>query len=106
MPRVVYSQKALEDLVRLRDFLKTKSPEAAKRAVSVIRTKLDKLKTNPEIFRPVPHLPYFREIMIEFGSSGYVARFYYKPMGEVVVLRIKHQLEETMNGFPDSENKV
>ena len=32
MPRVIFTERALQDLKRLRDFLKSKAPEAAKRA--------------------------------------------------------------------------
>ena len=36
---------------------------------------------------------YYREIIIDFGGSGYVARFRYEPGGDIIIVRIKHQLE-------------
>ena len=73
MPRIIYTETAIADLVRLRDFLKTRSPEASKRAVSVIRKAIETAAAFPERFRPVPDLMHYREIIIDFGSSGYIA---------------------------------
>jgi plasmid stabilization system protein ParE len=97
MPHVIYTPAAIADLVRLRDFLKTKNPDAAKRAVSAIRADIEKAGFNPERFRPVPELAYYREIIIDFGSRGYIARFLHQQGGDVVIVRIKHQLE---NDYP------
>lgn len=100
MPRVIYTQAALIDLIRLRNFLKTKSPEASKRAVLVIQEEIEKAANYPERFRPVPDLMHFREIIIDFGSSGYIARFRYEQGGDIHIVRIKHQLE---NDYPFQE---
>jgi plasmid stabilization system protein ParE len=97
MPRIIYTPGAIADLVRLRDFLKTKNLDAAKRAVSTMKADIEKAAINPERYRPVPDLPHYREIIIDFGSSGYIARFRHAPGQDVVIVRIKHQLE---NDFP------
>jgi plasmid stabilization system protein ParE len=102
MPRIIYTQTALADLVRLRDFLKSKSPEASKRAVSVIQKAIEKTAVFPDRFRPVPELTHYREIIIDFGGSGYIARFRYKEGEDIYIVRIKHQLEN--DGSYDNNN--
>jgi plasmid stabilization system protein ParE len=96
MPHIIYTPKALDDLVRLRAFLKDKNLEAAKRAVIAIRTAIGSASKSPERFRPVPNLPFYREIIIEFGGSGYIARFRHEPGQPIIIVRIKHQLEDEM----------
>ena len=94
MPHVIYTPTAIADLVKLRDFLKTKNIDIARRAVSAIRADIEKATINPERFRPVTDLPHYREIIIDFGSSGYIARFRHEQGGDVLIVRIKHQLED------------
>ncbi len=36
---------------------------------------------------------HYREIIIDFGDSGYIARFRYETGGDIFIVRIKHQLE-------------
>lgn len=98
MPRIIYTETAIADLVRLRDFLKTRSPEASKRAISAIRKEIENVSCFPERFRPVPDLMHYREIIIDFGSSGYIVRFRYEQDGDIYIVRIKHQLE---NEYPN-----
>lgn len=94
MPQVIYTPNALRDLEKLRIFLKGRGNDVAQRAVSVIRKEIDKAKNNPERFRPMPDLPHYREIVIDFGASGYVARFRHETGGDIYIVRIKHQLED------------
>jgi len=44
MPRVIFSPAALRDTERLREFLQTKNPQAAKRAVTKIFSSLRMLE--------------------------------------------------------------
>lgn len=94
MPQIIYTPRAVADLVRLRDFLKTSSPDAAKRAVAIMKLAIQKSAVQPERFRPVQDLMYYREIIIDFGSSGYIARFRYEQGSDIIIVRIKHQLED------------
>jgi len=48
----------------------------------------------PERFRPVQGRMYMREAIIDFGSSGYIARFRHLANGDIVIARIKHQKED------------
>lgn len=93
MPRISYSPIALQDLIRLGNFLKTKNPETAKRAVKTIRVAIEAIKNQPNRFRPVPEMVNFRVVIIDFGASGYIARYYKKSDDEIIIVRIKHQLE-------------
>lgn len=95
MPSLKYSAQAIADLKRLHDFLATQDKEVAKRAVAVIRDALNKIAIMPERFRPVEDKIYHREAVINFGSSGYIARFRHLPNGEITIARIKHQKEDS-----------
>ena len=94
MPFVKYSPQAISDLKRLHDFLATQDKEVAKRAVAVIRDALQKIAFMPERFRPVEGKIYHREAIIDFGNSGYIARFRHLPGGDITIARIKHQRED------------
>ncbi|HQS97043.1 MAG: plasmid stabilization protein [Novosphingobium sp. 17-62-19] len=93
MPQIIYSTAAIRDLRRLRDFLQPKSADAARRAGEAIVRSVKLLGSHPHIGRMVDDLPEdFREWVIDFGDSGYVAR--YRVDGDVVtVLAIRHQRE-------------
>jgi plasmid stabilization system protein ParE len=104
MPRVIPSRLAVLDLERLRIFLREKNPEASKNAVKAIKDTFRKIGETPDIYRPVLDMPYHREAVIDFGRSGYLARFYYKPGGDVVILRVWHQ-REARNADNNAENK-
>ena len=94
MPSVKYSSQAIADLKRLHDFLATQDPDVARRAVFVIRDALEKVAFMPERFRPVEAKQYLREAIIDFGNSGYIARFRHLPDGDVTIARIRHQKED------------
>jgi len=52
------------------------------------------LKTTPEIGRPFPEHAGWREIVIDFGDSGYVALYLYDPKQDTVfILAFRHQKE-------------
>jgi len=97
MPRVIYASGAILDLQRLREFLRPKNPAAAKRAGETIMRAVKVLGHQPQIGRPVVDMSeHYREWLIDFGDSGYVAR--YRIDGEtVVILAVRHQKEV---GFP------
>ena len=94
MPSVKYSTKAIADLQRLHDFLATQDKDVARRAILVIRDSLKKIAFMPERFRAVEGKLYQREAIIDFGSSGYIARFRHLPNGDITIARIKHQKED------------
>lgn len=94
MPHVSFSPAALRDLERLREFLRPKNPAAAKRAAVAIVKAVQTLGQYPQIGRPADDLePGHRELLIDFGDSGYVTRYRYDGGNIVTVLAIRHQKE-------------
>lgn len=93
MPRIRFAPSAICDLERLREFLRLKSPVAAKRAGEVIIKAVQVLGLQPQLGRPIEDMPdEFREWIIDFGDSGYVAR--YRIDQEIVtILAVRHQKE-------------
>lgn len=93
MPRLIWAPAALADVQRLYRFLALKNGEAARRAVDAIRREVRVLAHQPGIGRHVEGLPdEFREWVIDFGDSGYVAR-YRIGTDRVVILAVRHQKE-------------
>lgn len=99
MPQVIYTRRALEDLQRFRDFLDGRSPEAAHKAIDAIQHQLRLLETFPEVGRPVSGLANIRELIIDFGATGYIARYRYaRGDVQVIVLALRHQREAGWGG--------
>lgn len=94
MPRVVVTQGAALGLERCRRFLAAKNQQAARRAGQAIERQLMLLESNPDMGRPFPEMPMMRELVIEFGDSGYVALYRHDAVtGIVYVLAFRHQKE-------------
>lgn len=93
MPQVIFAPAAIRDLQRLRDFLRPKNADAARRAGEAIRQGVKILGAHPRLGRMVDDLPEpFREWLIDFGDSGYVVR-YRVDDDHVTILAIRHQKE-------------
>jgi len=93
MPQVRFSPPAIRDLERLREFLRPKSPIAAKRAGEAIVKAVQVLGLQPQLGRTIEDMPdEFREWIIDFGDSGYVAR-YRIDTDAVTILAVRHQKE-------------
>ena len=90
------TQEALEDLDRLYDFLVARDLDAAERALDVIERTLDLLAYSPFSCRKALHQknPRWRELLISFGTSGYVALFEIDDNHTVTVTAVRHQREE------------
>ena len=97
---VLYSDSAREDLIRLFDFLldlaKTAEDfDSAQLAIDVIRDTVERsLSRAPFIYRKTGDSPFLRELLISFGCAGYVALYEIKDATQVVVLAVRHQLED------------
>jgi len=90
--QVIYSEAAARDIERLFEFLADKDPYAASAAAMAIRNAVMLLAEHPLIGRSL-QVP-LRELVISFGSSGYVALYRYRPeRNEVRILAIRHQRE-------------
>jgi plasmid stabilization system protein ParE len=91
--RVIWTPAALHDISRLHGFLAPKDPDAARRAVRAIRQGLRLLRAHPELGRTVEGMPAeFREWVIRFGDSGYVALYRYDNQ-VVAILAVRHGRE-------------
>lgn len=97
---VRYSGTAREDLLRLFDFLLDRAKTAddfdsAQSAIDVIRDTVQRsLSRTPFVYRKVGSSPFLRELLIPFGGAGYVALYEIKNAALVVVLAVRHQLED------------
>lgn len=98
VPRLIWTPNALADVGRLHGWLKDKDAEAASRAVAAIRAGVRILGQSPHVGRPAEDMdPEYREKLIDFGNSGYVAL--YRLDGDTAaILAVRHQKEA---GFPD-----
>jgi plasmid stabilization system protein ParE len=97
--RVVLTREARDDLMRLEDFLIDMALEHGDvdlpgRAVLAIRHEMRVLETNPYTCRKVSSNPRERELIIPFGSLGYVALFEIVSDAEIVVSALRHQRED------------
>ncbi len=70
-PKLIWEPGAINDLSRLREFLRSKNPKAAvKSAQSIIKT-ANVLLEFPHLGHPIEGLPEFNKIFIPFGQNGY-----------------------------------
>ena len=93
MPRLIWTPSALLDVQRLYRFLVVKNPDAARRAVKAIRQDVKVLEQQPKVGRPVQEMDNeYRDWIIDFGDSGYVAR-YRVDLQCVSVLAVRRQKE-------------
>jgi len=93
MPRLIWSPAALLDVQHLYRFLAPKNAEAARRAVKTIRESIQILTLQPGIGRPAQDMePEYREWLIDFGQSGYVALYHFDGQTALIVA-VRHQKE-------------
>ncbi|MBY5986177.1 type II toxin-antitoxin system RelE/ParE family toxin [Halomonas sp. DP5Y7-2] len=93
MSQVKFAPAAIRDLQRLREFLRARNPDAARRAGEAIRQGVQVLGAHARLGRLVDDLPeVFREWPIDFGDSGYVVR-YRIDEDAVIILAVRHQRE-------------
>lgn len=97
---VRYCDPAREDLLRLFDFLldRAKTAEdfdAAQAAVNAIRDIVERsLNRAPFVYRKAGDSPFLRELLTPFGGAGFVALYEIKDAAHVIVLAVRHQLED------------
>ena len=66
----------------------------AENALAAIRAGLTTLKTSPFTCRKAGQSPFLRELVIPFGRAGYVALFEIEGPSDVVIVAVRHQLED------------
>jgi plasmid stabilization system protein ParE len=98
---VRWSETALVDLDRLHGFLLERAHvvedlELADRALEAIKAAADDLLARtPFSFRKAGRSPLWRELVIPFGSTGYVALYEIRQVRNLVIVHaVRHQREE------------
>ncbi|SQI38593.1 Plasmid stabilisation system protein [Leminorella richardii] len=94
--RIRFTQEARDDLLQLYAFLAERDVDTAERTREAIAKGLALLQDFPFTCRKVSPdgSPFLRELLIAFGSSGYVALFDIESEATVTVLAVRHQRED------------
>jgi len=90
--KLVYSKEAIEDLMRLREFIRQKNPEAAKRIAGELLARIQQLCSFPLMGKSVQLAPTPDSIR-DFIFGDYVLRYAIHD-GAITILRIWHHLED------------
>lgn len=90
---ILVSPAAVEDIERLRNFLEAANPDAARRALSLIWTAIERLPEFPTLGMLTEDRD-IRQIVVRFGSSGYIVRYAVIPeSGDILITRLWHGRE-------------
>jgi plasmid stabilization system protein ParE len=95
--RVRFTEAAEQDLLRLFDFLVEQDAAAARHAHAAVAKGIELLALFPFSCRKSEvsaASPFLRELLIPFGSAGYVALFEIEDAKTVTILAVRHQREE------------
>lgn len=93
--KVRYTLEAKEDLKRLFTFLSEQELQAAKHARKTIAASIQLLQQFPFTCRKaVSENALLRELVISFGSAGYVALFEIENKETVTIVAVRHQRED------------
>jgi plasmid stabilization system protein ParE len=94
VPQIAFTPRAIAGIARCRRFLEGKDGRAAALASATIDRRLAGLSALPESGRPFAADPRLRELVIEFGSSGYLVLYRHEPdRDRVLLLAFRHQRE-------------
>lgn len=92
MREIVWLESAVNDVVRLREFIAKENPNAAKKAAEAIKEAAQRLMEAPSIGKPVADLPPYRDLLTRFGVGGYVLR-YRVHINAIYIVHIRHYRE-------------
>jgi len=92
--KLSYSKEAISDLQRLRNFIKDKNPDAAKRIARSIRKGIGQLRTFPYLGIEVTKAPNSQDIR-DLIIGNYIARYLVRN-NQIVVLRVWHHRENRL----------
>jgi plasmid stabilization system protein ParE len=93
MRKVIWLSEAVDDLVRLKEFIGDKNREVARRAAITIMNMAKILKDYPDIIHPIEDLPDFHDLVVPFGSGSYIVRYRIEE-NTVYIVGIRHSKEE------------
>jgi len=87
---ILLSRDAIDDVERLRTFLDHANPGAARRALALIWTAIERLQDFPALGTPTEN-PDIRQTVIRFGASGYIIRYaILHETADVLITRVWH----------------
>lgn len=89
--KLVYTNDAIEDLKRLREFIAVHNPTAASRIAAELIAKMELLPEFPRMGTPVQMAP-VPDVIRDMVFGKYVVR-YSVHSSAVIVLRVWHELE-------------
>lgn len=99
--RVRLTREARADLERLFDFILERELARdgsdlllAEKALAAIRAGFETLRSSPFTCRKAARSPFLRELIIPFGRSGYVALLEIEDASHVLIVAVRHQLED------------
>ena len=99
--RVRLTRGAEADLERLFEFVLERELAReggdlalAEQAIAAMRAGIATLKASPFTCRKAGQSAFLRELVVPFGRSGYVVLFEIVQASEVVVIAVRHQLED------------
>lgn len=90
-----YTSAARSDIKRLYAFLLKRDKVAAEKAIDIITSTIERLSEFPFAARKAPgDNSFLRELVIPFGSAGYIALFEIEDQHTVTILALRHQRED------------
>jgi plasmid stabilization system protein ParE len=93
--RVKFTERARQDLHRLYAYMLDRDEDSAARALEAITASMTVLERFPFSCRKAwGNSPLLRELVVPFGSSGYVVLFRIDGSDTVTIAAIRHQREE------------
>ncbi len=92
--KLSYSREAISDLIRLREFIASKNPDAAQKIAKSIRKGIAQLKTFPYLGVEVELAP-DPEMIRDLIIGNYIARYLIHSK-HIYILRIWHHKEERL----------
>ena len=92
--RLSYSREAINDLIRLREFIAIKNPGAAQKIAKSIRKGISQLKTFPYMGVEVELAPN-PEMIRDLIVGNYIARYLIHSK-QIYILRVWHHKEERL----------
>ena len=90
----IYSQEAIADLIRLREFIAIKNPQAAQKVAKSIRKGISQLKTFPYLGIEVEQAPN-PEMIRDLIIGNYIARYLIHAK-QIYILRVWHHKEKRL----------
>lgn len=92
--KITYTPEAIDDLIRLKEFIEEKNPQAAQRVARTIKKKIKQLKTFPLIGVGVEEAP-DPELIRDLITGNYIVR-YLIYSNKVHILRVWHHKERRL----------